>query len=163
MKLLATRDMNLNDPLPNLGKALPRPTPATRPARETRSETNPEIIIRPDGKMETAIPGNAKAAMPVKTGPINISEPQTFRFSPSKTSILQNLLKEVEPCQVKVGDCVRILVGQPGIAQINEMIGTVQVVTRVDNSGSGMSIGDWSFCASGCEDDQTMLVTEFVE
>ena len=131
MKLLATRDMNLNDPLPNLGKALPRPTPATRPARETRSETNPDIIIRPDGKMETAIPGNAKA----------------FRFSSSETSILQNLPKEVEPRQVKVG--VRIL--------------TMQVVNRVNNSGRGISIGDWSFSAPDCEGDQTTLITEFAE
>ena len=49
-----------SDPLPVLGKKIVPVTP-TQPPKETRSPTNPDVIIRPDGKMETAIPGNARA------------------------------------------------------------------------------------------------------
>ncbi len=61
MKLLAVRDLNTNDPLPGLGeKKVPVALPV-RPPQEQRSSTNPNVIIKPDGKMETAIPGNKKA------------------------------------------------------------------------------------------------------
>ena len=53
------KTLDNSDPLPLPGERIIPVAPP--PPKETRSPTNPQVIIRPDGKMETAIPENAKA------------------------------------------------------------------------------------------------------
>ncbi len=56
MNLVSMRELDAVDPLPGLGpKILPPPPP---PPQAKPLPGNPEVIVQPDGKFETRIPGN---------------------------------------------------------------------------------------------------------
>jgi hypothetical protein len=59
MKLLAMRDLNVQDPLPTLGRKVEQPA---RPlASGSRPTEHPSVFEKPDGKLETWIPENERA------------------------------------------------------------------------------------------------------
>jgi hypothetical protein len=59
MKLLAMRDLNVQDPLPTLGRKVEPLAPATPNVRPTE---HPSVFEKPDGKLETWIPENERVA-----------------------------------------------------------------------------------------------------
>lgn len=61
MKLLAIRSLDTQDPPGGLGPKVEH-RPVVAPKKETRLPWNPQIVVRPDGKWETAIPENKAAA-----------------------------------------------------------------------------------------------------
>lgn len=146
---------------PQQGVAIPLPKPTGTPG----------VVQLPDGKLATNLPlPPAKPA--VKADDTVYAEIAAEYFHGTTTGRFRsdkaNLSNEPKPAkrEPKVDNWVRILSGQDGIEDINEMVGGIFQVNEVLKASDGtMSIivNSWYFRAPGSTSPDGSLLTEFAE
>ena len=179
MKLLAIHSLDTQDPPGGLGPKVEH-RPVVAPKKETRLPWNHQIVVRPDGKWETAIPENKAAAQaPPKAvsaegGTIcipngGLQEILCGRGPITPVDLTEESVEDRRPApqksrrQPKVGDRVKILSGQRGIKGVNALVGSLQVVEQVYNNGDSIKVRVWGFRAPGIVDGSGQLLTEFAD